>query len=198
LESRFKKSEFLKSSGKVSQCPEGPFKEVAFIGRSNVGKSSLINALTNNKNLAKTSSKPGKTQHINHFVINDEWHLVDLPGYGYAKVPKNLKDSFKGMISNYLLNREQLQCIFVLLDSRHKLQKIDNVFIEWLGENGVPFCLVYTKLDKLKRNEKVANVKRIEAELLETWEFLPATFPTSAEKKEGLKELEDFIFEKCL
>ena len=198
MESRFKKAEFLKSSGKVSQCPESPLKEVAFIGRSNVGKSSLINALTNNQKLAKTSSKPGKTQHINHFVINDDWHLVDLPGYGYAKVPKNLKDSFKGMISNYLLNREQLQCVFVLLDSRHKLQKIDNVFIEWLGENGVPFCLVYTKLDKLKRHEKVANVKSIEDELLETWEFLPATFPTSAEKKEGLKELQDYIFDKCL
>ena len=191
-------SEFVISNTDLSKCPNERIPEYAFIGRSNVGKSSLINALTNNKNLAKTSSKPGKTQHINHFVINDEWHLVDLPGYGYAKVPKNLKDSFKGMISNYLLNRKQLQCIFVLLDSRHKLQKIDNVFIEWLGEKGVPFCLVYTKLDKLIRNEKVANIKRIEDELLQTWEFLPATFPTSAEKKEGLKELEDYIFEKCL
>lgn len=198
MESRFKKAQFLKSSGKVSQCPDSPFKEVAFIGRSNVGKSSLINALTNNSKLAKTSSKPGKTQHINHFVINDSWHLVDLPGYGYAKVPKNLKDSFKGMISNYLLNREQLQCVFVLLDSRHPLQKIDNVFIEWLGENGVPFVLVYTKTDKLKSREKANNIRRIENELLKTWEFLPNTFPTSSEKKQGLKELEDFIFDECL
>lgn len=198
MESRITKAEFLKSSGKISQCPDGPLKEVAFIGRSNVGKSSLINALTNNSKLAKTSSKPGKTQHINHFNINDSWHLVDLPGYGYAKVPKNLKDSFKGMIANYLLHREQLQCVFVLLDSRHPLQKIDNVFIEWLGENGVPFVLVYTKMDKLKAKEKTANIKRIENELLQTWEFLPNTFKTSAEKKQGLKELEDFIFDECL
>lgn len=198
MESRITKSEFLKSSGKVSQCPDDSIKEVAFIGRSNVGKSSLINALTNNSKLAKTSSKPGKTQHINHFTINESWYLVDLPGYGYAKVPKNLKDSFKGMISNYLLNREQLQCVFVLLDSRHPLQKIDNVFIEWLGENGVPFVLVYTKMDKLKASQKKAHIKRIEDELLQTWEYLPNTFPTSAEKKQGLKELEDFILDECL
>ena len=193
-----KSAEFVKSSGKYSQCPTDKKLEIAFIGRSNVGKSSLINALTNRTKLAKISSTPGKTQHINHFIINDSWYLVDLPGYGYARVSKNLKKSFEGMIENYLLNREVLTCVFVLIDSRHTLQKVDEEFINWLGKNGVPFAIVYTKSDKLKKRERPLHVKRIEDKLLETWEELPPSFLTSSEKKEGLKPLLSFIENSCI
>lgn len=193
-----KSAEFVKSSGKYSQCPTDKKLEIAFIGRSNVGKSSLINAITNRTKLAKISSTPGKTQHINHFIINGTWYLVDLPGYGYARVSKNLKKSFEGMIENYLINRETLTCVFVLIDSRHSLQKVDEEFINWLGENSIPFALIYTKADKLKKGEKIANIKRIENKLLETWEELPPSFLTSSAKKEGLEPLLSFIEEACI
>lgn len=189
---------YIKSSGKVSQCPDDNRLEIAFIGRSNVGKSSLINALTNRNKLAKISSTPGKTQHINHFIINDEWYLVDLPGYGYARVSKNLKKSFEGMISDYLLKRPNLTCVFVLIDSRHELQKADEEFILWLGENQVPFSLIYTKSDKLKKSQKESNVQRIEQALLKYFEVLPPTFLTSSEKKEGLSPLLDYIENECI
>ena len=188
-----KTAEFVKSSGKWQDCPEPNLPEFAFIGRSNVGKSSLINAMMNHKDLAKTSQTPGKTQLINHFLVNENWFLTDLPGYGYARVSKSLRKDFEKLITNYILNRKNLVNLFVLVDSRHTPQKIDLEFIEWCGENGIPFSIVFTKADKLKPNAAISNVENYQAELLKTWEDLPETYVTSAEKKVGTDEILNFI-----
>jgi GTP-binding protein len=188
-----KTAEFVKSSGKWQDCPEPNLPEYAFIGRSNVGKSSLINAMMNHKDLAKTSQTPGKTQLINHFLVNENWYLTDLPGYGYARVSKSLRKDFEKLITNYILNRKNLENLFVLVDSRHTPQKIDLEFIEWCGENGIPFSIVFTKADKLKPNAAISNVENYQVELLKTWEDLPETYVTSAEKKAGTDEILNFI-----
>lgn len=188
-----KTAEFVKSSGKWQDCPEPNLPEYAFIGRSNVGKSFLINAMMNHKDLAKTSQTPGKTQLINHFLVNESWYLTDLPGYGYARVSKSLRKDFEKLITNYILNRKNLVNLFVLVDSRHTPQKIDLEFIEWCGENGIPFSIVFTKADKLKPNAAISNVENYQAELLKTWEDLPETYVTSAEKKVGTDEILNFI-----
>ena len=165
----------------------------AFIGRSNVGKSSLINMLTQRKGLAMTSQKPGKTQLINHFLINNEWHLVDLPGYGFARVGQSNRERLKSIIEDYILEREQLTNLFILLDCRHEPQKIDLEFIEWAGENGVPFALVFTKADKLSKGKLASNIEAYKQTLLESWEELPPIFITSSEAKEGRDELLNYI-----
>lgn len=188
-----KKAEFAISSPSVQACPKTTEAEYAFIGRSNVGKSSLINMLTNHNGLAKTSSMPGKTMLINHFRINDDWYLVDLPGYGYAKRSKKEQDKLVEMIRNYVLYREQMLNLFVLIDSRHKPQRIDMEFIEWLGENGIPFSIVFTKADKLSRSQLHSNVKAYLASLEEQWEELPPYFITSAESRMGRDEVLDYI-----
>lgn len=188
-----KTAEFVKSSGKWQDCPEPNLPEYAFIGRSNVGKSSLINAMLNHKDLAKTSQTPGKTQLINHFIINESWYLTDLPGYGYARVSKSMRRDFEKIITNYILNRKNLVNLFVLVDVRHSPQKIDIEFIEWCGENGVPFSIVFTKSDKLKPNTIITNVEDYKTELLKTWEDLPEIYVTSAEKKMGGDEILKFI-----
>ena len=192
-----KKAEFTISSAKLSQCPKDDKAELAFIGRSNVGKSSLINMLTEHKGLAKTSATPGKTLLINHFKINDSWYIVDLPGYGFAKRSKKVQDELTKMITSYILYREQLLNVFLLIDIRHDPQKIDIEFMEWLGENGVPFSIVFTKADKLTAGKAKANVNKYLNSLLSTWEELPAHFVTSAEKRIGRDELLDYI-EKIL
>lgn len=184
-----KTAEFLKSSSKWQECPEPTLPEYAFIGRSNVGKSSLINAMLNHKDLAKTSQTPGKTQLINHFLINENWYLTDLPGYGYARVSKSMRKDFEKLITNYILNRKNLVNLFVLIDSRHSPQKIDLEFIGWCGENGVPFSLIFTKADKLKPNTANENVENYKKELLKTWEELPEIFLTSAEKRTGTDDI---------
>lgn len=191
------KAEFTISSAKLSQCPKENKAELAFIGRSNVGKSSLINMLTGRKALAKTSATPGKTLLINHFNINDSWYLVDLPGYGFAKRSKKVQDELTQMISSYILYREQLVNVFLLIDIRHDPQKIDMEFMEWLGENGVPFSIVFTKADKLTAGKARANVKKYLDSLLDTWEELPPHFITSSENRTGKEELLDYI-EKIL
>ena len=192
-----KKAEFTISSAKLSQCPKDDKAELAFIGRSNVGKSSLINMLTEHKGLAKTSATPGKTLLINHFKINDSWYIVDLPGYGFAKRSKKVQDELTKMITSYILYREQLLNVFLLIDIRHDPQKIDIEFMEWLGENGVPFSIVFTKADKLTAGKAKANVNKYLNSLLSTWEALPPHFVTSAEKRIGRDELLDYI-EKIL
>lgn len=188
-----KTAEFVKSSGKWQECPEPNIPEYAFIGRSNVGKSSLINAMMNHKDLAKTSQTPGKTQLINHFLVNENWYLTDLPGYGYAKVSKVQRKDFEKLITNYILNRRNLVNLFVLVDVRHNPQKIDLEFIQWCGESGIPFSIVFTKSDKLKPNAVIKNVEDYKAELHKTWEDLPELYITSAEKKEGGDQILDFI-----
>lgn len=188
-----KKAEFALSAPTVSMCPNDNKPEYAFIGRSNVGKSSLINMLTNNKKLAKTSATPGKTLLINHFIINNEWYLVDLPGYGYAKRSKKEVQRLEQMISGYILQREQLVNVFLLVDVRLEPQKIDLDFIEWLGTSSVPFAIVFTKADKLSASKVSQNIEAYKKVLLETWEELPPLFVTSSEKKSGRSEVLDYI-----
>lgn len=184
---------FVKSSSDFSQCPEDGLPEFAFIGRSNVGKSSLINYLTNRKSLAKTSSTPGKTQLINHFKVDDLMYFVDLPGYGYAKVSKGKKKIFQQLITDYLESAKKLYCLFVLIDSRHKPQSIDLEFLEYLGIREIPFVLVFTKIDKLSSNQVKKQIENYKNELLKTWEYLPEVFKTSASKKVGKYEILNFI-----
>jgi len=188
-----KSAEFVMSNSNVEKCPKSLLPEYAFIGRSNVGKSSLINMLTNRKSLAKTSGKPGKTQLINHFLINKNWHLVDLPGYGYAKVSKSSKRTFQKFITEYFGKRKQLVCGFVLVDIRHEPQKIDMEFMEWLGENLVPFCIIFTKADKLKPKVIEEHVKIYENTMLEIWEEMPKYFITSSSNGLGKDELLAYI-----
>lgn len=191
---QIKKAVFEISNSDVSKCPKERIPEYAFIGRSNVGKSSLINMLTNNKKLAKTSGTPGKTQLINHFKINDNWFLVDLPGYGYARVSKKTKRTFQSFIKKYFLQREQLICSFVLVDSRHDPQKIDMDFMEFLGENQIPFCIIFTKSDKLTTKALEKNIAKYKTKLLsESWEYFPQYFVTSSSSKEGKESLLEFI-----
>ena len=190
-----KSAEFVISNSRVEKCPTTGLPEYAFIGRSNVGKSSLINMLTARKGLAMTSQKPGKTQLINHFIINDAWYLVDLPGYGYARLGKDSRDSLRRMIEDYVLERKELVLLFVLLDCRHEPQKIDLEFVQWLGEEGVPFALVFTKADKLSKGRLAANVEAYKAKLHEEWEELPPIFVTSSEERMGRDELLGYIEE---
>ena len=190
-----KSAEFVISNSDVRKCPQDNRPEYAFIGRSNVGKSSLINMLTDKKRLAMTSATPGKRLLINHFLINDEWYLVDLPGYGYAKRSKSQSEKLQQIISGYVLGREQMTCLFVLIDCRHEPQKIDLEFIEWLGENGIPFSIIFTKADKLTRTALANNIAAYKKRLLEEWEELPPIFITSAESKTGREELLQYINE---
>jgi len=190
-----KKSEFVISSPKVSKCPNDNKAEYAFIGRSNVGKSSLINMLCNHKGLAKTSATPGKTLLINHFIINDAWYIVDLPGYGFARRSKTQQEELAQMISGYILQREQLINVFVLIDIRHDQQQIDNEFIDWLGEHEIPFSIVFTKADKLGPVKAKQNASNWMQKMNERWEELPPYFITSAEKKTGREELLNYIDE---
>lgn len=190
---KIKSAEFVISNSDVSKCPNSPLPEYAFIGRSNVGKSSLINMLTNRKNLAKTSGRPGKTQLINHFLINGTWHLVDLPGYGYARVSKTVKKTFQKFITAYFEQRQQMLCAFVLIDSRHDPQPIDLEFMEYLGAQQIPFCLIFTKADKMKPKALERNVEEYKLKMLETWEEMPRYFITSAEKDLGRDEVLEYI-----
>lgn len=186
-------AEFVISSPDVASCPSSRLPEYAFIGRSNVGKSSLINMLTHNPKLAKTSQKPGKTLLINHFLIDKRWHLVDLPGYGYAQAGQKQRDKLRAMIERYCLLRQELCSLFVLIDCRLEPQQIDLEFMEWLGENEVPFAIVFTKADKLGKVRLRENVEAYKAKLLETWVELPPIFVTSAENKTGEDELLAYI-----
>lgn len=188
-----KEASFVTSAAEYRQCPDADIPEYAFIGRSNVGKSSLINMLTERKKLAKTSGRPGKTQLINHFIINREWHLVDLPGYGWAKVSKTAREGFSQLIRNYLLNRPQLVCLFVLIDSRHPPQDIDLSFIEWVGVNQIPFVLVFTKADKQSHNKTQKSVATYRKTLKKSWAELPPIFVTSAVDGNGREEVLDYI-----
>ncbi|SDS58508.1 ribosome biogenesis GTP-binding protein YihA/YsxC [Gramella sp. MAR_2010_147] len=190
---KIKTAEFVVSNSKVDQCPNSTLPEYAFIGRSNVGKSSLINMLTGRKALAKTSAKPGKTQLINHFLINNNWHLVDLPGYGYAQVSKSTKKVFQKFITAYFEKREQMICAFVLIDSRHKPQPIDMEFMQWLGTHNIPFCIIFTKADKLKDKVLEKNIENYKAEMLESWEEIPEYFITSATSKLGQEDILEYI-----
>ena len=189
------KAEFVVSNATVEKCPKPDRYEYAFIGRSNVGKSSLINMLTNNKKLTKTAARPGKTQLINHFLINDMWYMVDLPGYGYARTSETARRQFEKMIRDYILKRENLVCLFVLIDSRLEPQKIDLEFMEWLGENGVPFVMIFTKADKLSATQRLKCIDDYHKVMLETWETTPMAFMTSSEKRLGREEVLDYIDE---
>lgn len=191
-----KSAVYLISSPDYTKCPKPDKPEYAFIGRSNVGKSSLINLICDNEKLAKTSASPGKTQLINHFIINGDWYLVDLPGYGFAKVSQSSRRRWEQMIENYLRKRENLTNVFVLIDSRHRPQKIDLEFINQLGQWEIPFNLIFTKADKSTQKEVAANVKAFLNEMRKTWQFLPQHFVTSAVKKTGRKEILKFI-EEC-
>ena len=186
-------AEFVISNTDFRKCPATAFPEYAFIGRSNVGKSSLINMLTNHKGLAMTSARPGKTMLINHFLINKSWYLVDLPGYGYAKRDRKSQEQIQRIIESYILGREQMTCLFLLIDSRLEPQRIDLEFIEWLGENGIPFALVFTKADKLGTGKLKTNVQAYLEKLTEQWEELPPHFVTSSEDRTGRQELLDYI-----
>ncbi len=188
-----KSASFVISNTAVEKCPSGQLPEYAFIGRSNVGKSSLINMLTNRKNLVKTSGKPGKTQLINHFLINQSWYLVDLPGYGYAKTSKTKKKEFQQIIIHYFQKRQQLVSAFVLIDSRHEPQKNDLEFMQWLGENGLPFGIIFTKADKVKPKALERNIENYLQELSNTWEILPPHFITSSVNRAGREEVLDYI-----
>jgi GTP-binding protein len=189
-----KKAEFIISNTDLRKCPNPDRPEYAFIGRSNVGKSSLINMLTGQKSLAKTSARPGKTQLINHFNIDDTWYLVDLPGYGYAQVPKTAKSKFQKLISEYILKRENLYCLFVLVDSRHEQQKIDSEFMIWLGENSIPFAIIFTKADKLGKTNLNKNISAYKKQLLTVWAELPPVFISSAANGTGKEEILEFIY----
>jgi GTP-binding protein len=188
-----KSAEFVMSNSDVAKCPKALLPEYAFIGRSNVGKSSLINMLTNRKSLAKTSGTPGKTQLINHFLINKNWHLVDLPGYGYARVSKSSKKTFQKFITQYFGLREQMVSAFVLVDIRHNPQPIDLEFMQWLGENGVPFSIIFTKADKLKPQVIENHIVSYKTILLETWEEMPNYFITSANNETGKDDVLNYI-----
>ena len=188
-----KSSEFVVSNSDVAKCPNSKLPEYAFIGRSNVGKSSLINMLTARKSLAKTSGRPGKTQLINHFLINKDWHLVDLPGYGYARVSKSIKKTFQKFITQYFEHREQMLCAFVLIDSRHNPQPIDLEFMQWLGEHGIPFCIIFTKADKLKPNALTRNVEAYKKKMLEIWVEMPVYFVTSSTNDLGREDVLKYI-----
>lgn len=186
-------AEFVISNTDVRKCPAGNFPEYAFIGRSNVGKSSLINMLTGRKGLAMTSATPGKTMLINHFIVNKSWYIVDLPGYGYAKRGQKGQEQIKNIIESYILHREQMTNLFLLIDSRLEPQAIDLEFIEWLGENGIPFAIIFTKADKLKSGKLNANITSYLRRLQEQWEELPPYFTTSSENRMGRKEVLDYI-----
>ena len=188
-----KSATFVISNTDVRKCPPGTLPEYAFIGRSNVGKSSLINMITNQKRLAMTSQTPGKTLLINHFLIDDAWYLVDLPGYGYAKRGKDNRHQIRKMIESYILERGQLTNLFVLIDSRHEPQQIDLEFMEWLGENNIPFAIIFTKTDKISKGKLAENIHVYRNKMFEVWEELPPIFISSAEKKEGREELLDYI-----
>ena len=188
-----KTAEYVISSPTVNLCPADTKPEYAFIGRSNVGKSSLINMICRNRKLAKTSATPGKTMLINHFIINKEWYLVDLPGYGYAKRSKSEIEKLDRMIRSYILQRQQLTCVFTLVDVRLEPQKIDVEFINWLGQSGIPFCIVFTKADKLTASKVQANVAAYSKKLEETWEEMPSMIVTSSENRQGRDELLDYI-----
>lgn len=190
-------AKFISSSPKTEGCPRTNLPEIAFIGRSNVGKSSLINMLTGLKTLAKVSQTPGKTQLINHFLINECWYLVDLPGYGYAKVSKTSRQFFSEMITQYIKNRENLFCLFVLIDSRHEPLKNDIAFINWLGENQIPFALIFTKTDKINTATLEKNIEQLKQEMLKSWEELPKIFSSSAVTQSGREQIISYIEEIC-
>jgi GTP-binding protein len=190
-------TDFAISSTDVNKCPKTHFPEFAFIGRSNVGKSSLINMICNKK-VAHTSGKPGKTKLINHFLVNNAWYVVDLPGYGYASVSKTDRVEFEKFISFYILERKNLVCLFVLIDIRLPLQAIDAQFMQWLAENEIPFCIIFTKMDKLSKSELQKNVAAFQKQMLLTWEYMPDYIISSAEKKVGKEDILDFIQENIL
>tara|TARA_B100000242_G_C43041424_1_gene485864 strand:+ start:192 stop:803 length:612 start_codon:yes stop_codon:yes gene_type:complete len=190
---KIKSADFVVSNTDINKCPKEHIPEYAFIGRSNVGKSSLINMLTGRKSLAKTSGKPGKTKLINHFKINDNWFLVDLPGYGYARVSKKNRSIFAKFIYEYLEKRENLICTFVLIDSRHEPQKIDMQFMEWLGQNQIPFVIIFTKMDKLSSSQLNKNLTKYKIEMLKKWENIPQIFRSSALSGLGKSEILKFI-----
>lgn len=190
-----KSARFVISNTDIKKCPQDDKPEYAFIGRSNVGKSSLINMLTNQKKLAQTSATPGKTLLINHYLINDEWYLVDLPGYGYAKRSKSQNEQLEHIITSYVLDREQMTLLFVLIDCRHEPQKIDLEFFQWLGENGVPFSIIFTKADKLTKSLLSKNIAAYKARLLKEWEELPPVFITSSENAAGREEVLRYVEE---
>ena len=190
---KIKTAEFLVSNTEVGKCPDSSLPEYAFIGRSNVGKSSLINMLTERKSLAKTSGRPGKTQLINHFLINKNWHLVDLPGYGYARVSKSAKKTFQKFITAYFEQRKQMICAFVLIDSRHEPQAIDLEFMKWMGERAIPFYIIFTKADKLRPKALERNFEIYKNKMLETWDEMPEYFITSAESDLGRDKVLNLI-----
>ncbi|MEX2371459.1 MAG: ribosome biogenesis GTP-binding protein YihA/YsxC [Bacteroidales bacterium] len=192
---QIKEAKFITSSQTIDQCPKGDLPEYAFIGRSNVGKSSLINMVTERKNLAKTSSTPGKTRLINHFLIDGSWYLCDLPGYGYAKVSKKQRETFAKMIEQYARLRDNLICFFVLIDARIPPQELDLDFIEWLGDSRLPFVLLYTKTDKVKQKERFQTIEAMKELLSESWEELPLIIETSATKATGREQILEFIIE---